>query len=118
VSIVTVITQLVTEAARFIKIYQKTKIKPLLILAITITIIIVTQYLNQLNQHVHTNKDNTNNHFTYVSSCKNNSNKNSTSFMKTILPLINTFITQLMKKIIENLPVIINSLNQNTHGSP
>jgi len=77
------------------------------------------------NQHVHNNKDNTNNLFTYASACKNNSNSNSTNnadsdngFMKTLLPLINTFITQLMQKIIENLPVIINSLNQNTHGSP
>ena len=77
------------------------------------------------NQHVCTNKDNTNDHFTYSSACKNNSNSNSTNnadsgngFMKTLLPLINTFITQLMQKIIENLPVIINSLNQNTLGSP
>ncbi|KAL4084364.1 hypothetical protein QTP88_028187 [Uroleucon formosanum] len=77
------------------------------------------------NQHVLNNKDNTNNLYTYASACKNNSNSNSTNnadsdngFMKTLLPLINTFITQLMQKIIENLPVIINSLNQNTHGSP
>lgn len=77
------------------------------------------------NQHVNTNKDNTNDRFKYASACKNKSNSNSTNnadsdngFMKTLLPLINTFITQLMQKIIENLPVIINSLNQNTHGSP
>lgn len=78
-----------------------------------------------VNQHAHTNKDNINNNFTYTSACNNNSNSNSTNnadsdngFMKTLLLLINTFITQLMQKIIENLSVIINSLNQNTHGSP
>jgi len=71
-----------------------------------------------VNQHVHTNKDNASNHFTYyASACKNNSKRNSTNnadsengFMKTLLPLINSFITQLMQKIIENLPVIIKTL--------
>jgi len=33
--------------------------------------------------------------------------------MKTLMPLIYTFVVQLMQKIIENLPVIINSLNLN-----
>ena len=43
-----------------------------------------------VNHYVHTNKDNTNNHFTYASTCKKNSNSNSTNnadsdngFMKT-----------------------------------
>jgi hypothetical protein len=53
-----------------------------------------------VNQHVYTNKDNTNNHFTYASASKNNYNKNPTNnansdndFMKILLPHINTFIT-------------------------
>lgn len=35
--------------------------------------------------------------------------------MKTLLPLIYTFVTELMQKI-ENLPVIVNSLNLNASG--
>lgn len=69
-------------------------------------------------------------HYTYASACNRNSNNNNyrsesakptdndSNFMKTLLPLINTFVTQLMQKIIQNLPVIINSLNLNTNGAP
>lgn len=85
---------------------------------------------NANTQNTHLNKDNTNKHYTYASACNNNNNfnnhkgkstknpDNDNDFMKTLLPLINTFVTQLMQKIIESLPVIINSLNLNTNGSP
>ncbi|CAI6345144.1 unnamed protein product [Macrosiphum euphorbiae] len=81
-------------------------------------------------QNTHSNQDNTNMHYTYASACNSNSNNNNyrgksakstdndNDFMKTLLPLINTFVTQLMQKIIQNLPVIINSLNLNTNGAP
>lgn len=80
------------------------------------------------NIHININKDKTGKHYTYASACNNNKNNyenkstNNTNkdsdFMKTLLPLINTFVSQLMQKIIENLPVIINSLNLSTNGSP
>jgi len=38
--------------------------------------------------------------------------------MKTLLSLINTFVTQLIQKIVKNLPVIISSLDLSSHGSP
>lgn len=62
------------------------------------------------NNYINTNNYNS-------KSTKNADNDN--DFMKTLLPLINTFVTQLMQKtIIANLPAIINSLNLNTNGSP
>jgi len=85
---------------------------------------------NANTQNIHSNQDNTNMHYTYASACNSNSNNNNyrgkspkstdndSDFMKTLLPLINTFVTQLMQKIIQNLPVIINSLNLNTNGAP
>ena len=84
---------------------------------------------NENTQNIHSNKDNTNKQYTYASACNNNLNTNNNSkstknadndndFMKTLLPLINTFVSQLMQKIIANLPAIINSLNLNTNGSP
>lgn len=85
---------------------------------------------NANTQNIHLNQDNTNMHYTYASACNSNSNNNNyrgkspkstdndSDFMKTLLPLINTFVTQLMQKIIQNLPVIINSLNLNTNGAP
>jgi hypothetical protein len=39
-------------------------------------------------------------------------------FMQTFLPPINNFVNQLMQKIIESLPFIINSLNTNTNAKP
>jgi len=81
-----------------------------------------------INQNINNYNDKTVKHYSYASATKNNKNNyvnNSTNntdkendFMKTLLPLINTFVTQLMQKIIENLPVVINSLNLNTNGSP
>lgn len=85
---------------------------------------------NANTQNIHLNQDNTDMHYTYASACNSNSNNNNyrgksakstdndSDFMKTLLPLINTFVTQLMQKIIQNLPVIINSLNLNTNGAP
>jgi len=83
---------------------------------------------NPINQNINNYSDKTGKHYSYASATKNSKNNyvnNSTNntdkdndFMKTLLPLINTFVTQLMQKIIENLPVIINSLNLNTNGSP
>lgn len=85
---------------------------------------------NANTQNIHSNQDNTNTRYTYASACNSNSNNNNyrgksakstdndSDFMKTLLPLINTFVTQLMHKIIQNLPVIINSLNLNTNGAP
>lgn len=45
-------------------------------------------------------------------------NNTDNDFMKTLLPLINTFISQLLQKIIENLPAILNSVHLNPNGSP
>jgi len=92
---------------------------------------------NANTQNIHSNKDNTNVHYSYIKAyafaCNSNSNinnnynykgksakttDNDNDFMKTLLPLINTFVTQLMQKIIQNLPVIINSLNLNANGAP
>jgi hypothetical protein len=44
-------------------------------------------------------------------------NNTDNDFMKTLLPLINTFVSQLLQKIIENLPVILNSIYLNSNGS-
>ncbi|KAF0760389.1 Uncharacterized protein FWK35_00010860 [Aphis craccivora] len=46
------------------------------------------------------------------------SNNTDNDFMKTLLPLINTFVSQLLQKIIENLPAILNSVYLNSYGSP
>jgi len=54
---------------------------------------------------------------TYANTTKSN-NIADNDFMQTLLPLINNFVTQLMQKIIESLPVIINSLNTNTNAKP
>ncbi|KAL4113389.1 hypothetical protein QTP88_017021 [Uroleucon formosanum] len=45
-------------------------------------------------------------------------NNTDNDFMKTLLPLINTFVSQLLQKIIENLPAILNSVHLNSNGSP
>ena len=48
----------------------------------------------------------------------NHSNKNTDNdFMNSLLPLINSFVSQLLQKIIENLPTIINSLHINPNES-
>lgn len=52
---------------------------------------------NKLNNHSNKNKDN--------------------DFMNSLLPLINAFVSQLLQKIIENLPTIINSLHINPNES-
>ncbi|KAL4144103.1 hypothetical protein QTP88_006333 [Uroleucon formosanum] len=59
----------------------------------------------------------------YAAATKNKSqdksfNNTDNDFMKTLLPLINTFISQLLQKIIENLPAILNSVHLNPNGSP
>lgn len=54
---------------------------------------------------------------TYAKATKSN-NIADNDFMQTLLPLINNFVTQLMQKIIESLPVIINSLNTNSNAKP
>lgn len=54
---------------------------------------------------------------TYAKATKSN-NIADNDFMQTLLPLINNFVTQLMQKIIESLPFIINSLNTNTNVKP
>jgi hypothetical protein len=63
---------------------------------------------NVSTQNIHLNEDNTNKHYTYASACNNNGYNNSykskstknidndNDFMKTLLPLINIFVTQLM----------------------
>ena len=53
----------------------------------------------------------------YAKATKSN-NIADNDFMQTLLPLINNFVTQLMQKIIESLPVIINSLNTNSNAKP
>ncbi|KAF0698985.1 Uncharacterized protein FWK35_00033794, partial [Aphis craccivora] len=58
----------------------------------------------------------------YASATKNklnnHSNKNTDNdFMNSLLPLINAFVSQLLQKIIENLPTIINSLHINPNES-
>ena len=54
---------------------------------------------------------------TYASAAKSNITTDN-DFLKTLLPLIKTFVTQLMQKIIESLPAIINSLNSNLNVQP
>ncbi|KAL4090586.1 hypothetical protein QTP88_025390 [Uroleucon formosanum] len=54
---------------------------------------------------------------TYASAAKSNITTDN-DFLKTLLPLINTFVSQLMQKIIESLPVIINSINSNLNVQP
>lgn len=49
---------------------------------------------------------------TYATAANSN-NTTDNDFHKTLLSLINTFVTQQMRKIIESLSVIINSLNTN-----
>ena len=52
------------------------------------------------------------------SKLNNHSNNNTDNdFMNSLLPLINTFVSQLLQKIIENLPTIINSLHINPNES-
>jgi len=63
------------------------------------------------NDYVNTNRK------TYVSTAKSNITTDN-DFLKTFLPLINTVVTQLMQKIIERLPVIINSLSTNSNVQP
>jgi hypothetical protein len=58
----------------------------------------------------------------YASATKNklnnHSNKNTDNdFMNSLLLLINAFVSQLLQKIIENLPTIINSLHTNPNES-
>lgn len=58
----------------------------------------------------------------YASATKNklnnHPNKNTDNdFMNSLLPLINTFVSQLLQKIIVNLPTIINSLHINPNES-
>lgn len=54
---------------------------------------------------------------TYASAAKSNITTDN-DFLKTLLPLINSFVSQLMQKIIESLPVIINSINSNLNVQP
>lgn len=75
---------------------------------------------------VHTSNNPQDNAFadkrSYASATKNklnnHPNKNTDNdFMNSLLPLINAFVSQLLQKIIENLPTIINSLHINPNES-
>lgn len=54
---------------------------------------------------------------TYATAAKSNTTTDN-DFLKTLLPLVHSFVTQLMQKTIESLPIIINSHNTNSNVQP
>jgi hypothetical protein len=96
-----------------------------------------TSYLNHVNNtnqnqnitsevnfnNITTSNVNTNKSYASATNTKSKSSETRTQnidndFLKSLMPLINSFISQLMKQIIDNLPSILNNLSINCNELP
>lgn len=93
-----------------------------------------SNHVNNINQNknltsevnfnnITTSKVNTNKSYATATNTKSKSSETRTQnidndFLKSLMPLINSFISQLMKQIIDNLPSILNNLSINCNELP
>jgi hypothetical protein len=93
-----------------------------------------SNHVNNINQNKNVTSEVNFNNITTSNANTNNSNASATKtklkssetrtqnidndFLKSLMPLINSFISQLMKQIIDNLPSILNNLSINCNELP